>query len=194
MATLEQRVKELDSVLGADKRSNAIAKLLGKRGRTLATIMFLDIVDSTVHASEAGDANWTKTLDSYYALIRNQLKEFDGVEINTFGDDYFALFKNSADAVRCASCICRLVKDIGIEIRAGLHTGECELREGKVSGIAVHIGARVVRFAGSGEVVVSSTVKEVTSGAGFDFDDRGSHELKGVPGAWRLFALRTASI
>ena len=156
--------------------------------------MFLDIVDSTVHASEAGDANWTKTLDSYYALIRNQLKEFDGVEINTFGDDYFALFKNSADAVRCASCICRLVKDIGIEIRAGLHTGECELREGKVSGIAVHIGARVVRFAGSGEVVVSSTVKEVTSGAGFDFDDRGSHELKGVPGAWPLFALRTASI
>jgi eukaryotic-like serine/threonine-protein kinase len=194
MSTLEQRVKELDPVLGSDKRSKAIARLLGQHGRTLATIMFLDIVDSTVHASAAGDASWTATLDSYYALIRSQLKQFDGVEINTFGDDYFALFKNSANAVRCASSICRQVRDFGIEIRAGLHTGECELREGKVSGIAVHIGARVVRFAGSGEVVVSSTVKDVTSGAGFDFDDRGSHELKGVPGTWRLFALRTAPL
>ena len=151
----------------------------------------LDIVDSTVHASKVGDAEWTRTLDSYYALIRGQPKQFDGIEINTFGDDYFGLFRTSADAVRCASTICKLVRDLGIEIRAGLHTGECELQEGKVSGIAVHIGARVVRFAGPGEVIVSGTVKNLTFGAGFDFHDRGSHELKGVPGFWRLFALHT---
>ena len=194
MFALEKKVKELNSRLGTDKRSKAIARLLGQKGRALATIMFLDIVDSTVHASKAGDANWTRTLDSYYELIRNQLKQFDGIEINTFGDDFFALFKDPAEAVRCALSICALVKEIGIDIRAGLHTGECELREGRVSGIAVHIGARVVRFAGPGEVIVSATIKDVTSGAGFDFHDRGSHELKGVPGSWRLFALRTASI
>ncbi len=191
MHALEKRVKTLDLVLGSERSRKAIARLLGDRGRMLATIMFLDIVDSTVHASKAGDAEWTRTLDSYYALIRGQLKQFEGIEINTFGDDYFGLFRTSADAVRCASTICKLVRDLGIEIRAGLHTGECELREGKVSGIAVHIGARVVRFAGPGEVIVSGTVKDLTSGAGFDFHDRGSHELKGVPGFWRLFALHT---
>jgi class 3 adenylate cyclase len=194
MFALEKKVKELTSRLGSDKRSKAIARLLGQKGRALATIMFLDIVDSTVHASKAGDANWTRTLDSYYELIRSQLKQFDGIEINTFGDDFFALFKDPADAARCALSICTMVKDIGIDIRAGLHAGECELREGRVSGIAVHIGARVVRFAGPGEVIVSGTVKDLTSGAGFDFHDRGSHELKGVPGSWRLFALRTASV
>ena len=193
MAALEKRLIVLDSQLGPDKRSRAITHLLGQHGRTLATIMFLDIVDSTVHASRVGDVAWTKTLDSYYELIRRELKQFNGIEINTFGDDFFALFKSSAEAVRCASSIRTLVKEIGINVRAGLHAGECELNEGKVSGIAVHIGARVVRFAGSGEIVVSSTVKDVMSGTGFDFDDRGTHELKGVPGAWRLFALRAGS-
>ncbi|MFZ0657942.1 MAG: adenylate/guanylate cyclase domain-containing protein, partial [Candidatus Binataceae bacterium] len=193
MPALEKRINGLGSKLGPDTRSMAITRLLGGQGRTLATIMFLDIVDSTIHAAQLGDANWTRTLDSYYALIRRQLKQFEGIEINTFGDDFFALFKSSAMAVRCASSLCREIKDLGIEIRAGLHTGECELREGKVSGIAVHIGARVVRFARSGEVVVSSTVRDVISGAGFDFDDRGAHELKGVPGSWRLFALRSDS-
>ena len=189
MVALEKRLNVLDSQLGPDKRSRAITRLLGQHGRTLATIMFLDIVDSTVHASRVGDVAWTRTLDAYYDLIRRELKRFEGIEINTFGDDFFALFKSSAEAVRCASSICTLVKEIGINVRAGLHAGECELNEGKVSGIAVHIGARVVRFAGSGEIVVSSTVKDVISGTGFDFDDRGTHELKGVPGAWRLFAL-----
>ena len=194
MSALEKRVNALGSKLGLDMRSKEIVRLLGQHGRTLATIMFLDIVDSTRHAAQMGDVKWTKTLDSYYALIRRQLKQFEGIEINTFGDDFFALFNSSSMAVKCASSLCRQIRDLGIEIRAGLHTGECELREGKVSGIAVHIGARVVRLARSGEVIVSSAVKDSISGTGFDFDDRGSHELKGVPGLWQLFVLQSEPI
>jgi pimeloyl-ACP methyl ester carboxylesterase len=160
--------------------------------RALATILFTDIVGSTAQAAELGDRGWRELLEAHHALIRQQLVRFRGRELDTAGDGFFASFDGPARAIRCASSIAQEVRRLGIEIRAGLHTGECELLEGKVAGIAVSIGARVAGRAGPGEVLVSQTVKDLVAGSGIEFDERGAAELKGVPGEWRLYAVAGA--
>jgi class 3 adenylate cyclase len=157
--------------------------------RVLATVLFTDIVGSTAKAAELGDAAWRGLLVQHHAVIRHQLVRFQGTELDTAGDGFFAVFDGPARAIRCASAITAAVRELGLEIRAGLHTGECELMNGKVGGIAVHIGARVAKEAEPGEVLVSSTVRDLVAGSGLRFRERGSAELKGVPGEWRLYAV-----
>jgi len=157
--------------------------------RVLATILFTDIVGSTAKAAELGDRGWREVLTQHHGLIRSELARYRGRELDTAGDGFFASFDGPARAIRCASEIAGSVKDLGIDIRAGLHTGECEVIDGKVGGIAVHIGARVASEAGAGEVLVSSTVKDLVAGAGIEFSERGVAELKGVPGEWSLYAV-----
>ena len=157
--------------------------------RVLATILFADIVGSTEKAAALGDRRWRELLDTYYALARRELARFRGREIDTAGDGFFAAFDGPARGIRCAAAIAAGVRPLGIEVRAGLHTGECEVRGEKVGGIAVHIGARVASHARPGEVLVSSTVKDLVAGSGLHFDDQGTHTLKGVPGEWHLFAI-----
>jgi pimeloyl-ACP methyl ester carboxylesterase len=159
--------------------------------RVLATVLFTDIVDSTVTASRLGDARWSDMLRRHHALIRRELGRYDGREIDTAGDGFFASFDGPARAIRCARSITDGVRELGLEVRAGLHTGECEQIDGKVGGIAVHIGARVAKEADAGEVLVSSTVRDLVAGSGIEFRDRGTAELKGVPGEWRLYAVET---
>ena len=161
--------------------------------RVLATVLFTDIVGSTAKAVELGDARWRELLEQHHALIRRQLARFRGKEIDTAGDGFFASFDGPARAIRCATAIAESIRELGVELRAGLHTGECELLDGKVGGIAVHIGARVAAAAAPGEVLVSSTVRDLVAGSGLEFDDRGTAELKGMPDAWRLYAVRTPS-
>ena len=155
--------------------------------RVLATVMFADIVDSTSRAARIGDRAWTSELQQFYGLARRQLERYRGREIDTAGDGYFATFDGPARAVRCAQTLAKEVAQLGLTIRAGLHTGEVEVVGDKVGGIAVHIGARVASHAGPGEVVVSNTVKDLVAGSGLQFEDRGVRPLKGVPGEWRLF-------
>jgi class 3 adenylate cyclase len=153
--------------------------------------MFTDIVGSTERAAELGDERWRELLGSYEALVRAELERFRGREIKMLGDGVLATFDGPARAIRCARTISEKVRALGIEIRAGLHTGECEMRNGDVGGIAVHTGARVSATAASGEVLVSNTVKDLVAGSGIEFQDRGLHQLKGVPGEWRLFAVES---
>jgi pimeloyl-ACP methyl ester carboxylesterase len=160
--------------------------------RILATVMFTDIVDATRKASELGDRRWRDLLAAHHALVREHLSKFRGREIDTAGDGFFASFDGPARAIRCACSISEQVQQLGIEIRAGLHSGECELLEGKVAGIAVSIGARVAAQARPGEILVSQTVKDLVAGSGIEFADRGAADLKGVPGEWRLFAVQSA--
>jgi len=160
--------------------------------RVLATILFTDIVGSTAKAVELGDARWRELLEDHHATVRRLLLRYRGTELDTAGDGFFAAFDGPARGIRCARAITESVRDLGIEVRAGLHTGECERMNAKVGGIAVHIGARVAAEAGPGEVVVSSTVKDLVAGSGIAFRDRGAAELKGVPGEWRLFAVESA--
>jgi class 3 adenylate cyclase len=156
--------------------------------RQLATLLFTDIVDSTVHMARLGDAGWRQLIERHHELVRNELVRARGREVDTAGDGFFAAFDGPARAVRCAQAIAHDVQELGIDVRSGLHTGECELVDGKVTGIAVHTGARVAAHAGPGEVLVSSTVKDLVAGSGLQFEDRGVHELKGIPGEWRLYA------
>ena len=156
--------------------------------RVLATVLFLDIVKSTERAASIGDAAWRELLNAYYALVRRELERFRGKEIDTAGDGFFATFDGPGRAVQCALAISENVRRLEIEIRAGVHIGECELMGDNVSGIAVHIGARVMSLAQASEVLASSTVKDLVAGSGFQFQDRGSHALKGVPGEWHIFA------
>jgi pimeloyl-ACP methyl ester carboxylesterase len=155
--------------------------------RVLATVMFADIVDSTQRAAAIGDRAWTGELHQFYGLARRQLERFRGREVDTAGDGYFATFDGPARAVRCAQTIAREMSQLGLTIRVGLHTGEVEVLGDKVSGIAVHIGARVAGHAQPGEVVVSNTVKDLVAGSGLQFEDRGVRPLKGVPGEWHLY-------
>jgi pimeloyl-ACP methyl ester carboxylesterase len=158
--------------------------------RVLATVLFTDIVDATARASRVGDRGWHDLLNSHHALVRRELKHFRGREIDTAGDGFLASFDGPARAVRCACAISNGVRALGLEIRAGLHTGECELMMGdKLGGIAVHTGARVVAEASAGEVLVSSTVRDLVAGSGLLFQDRGVQSLKGIPGEWRLYAV-----
>lgn len=160
--------------------------------RVLATVMFTDIVDSTMRAVELGDREWRALLERYYALVRRQLLRFRGQEVDTAGDGFLAAFDGPARAIRCASAIVEGAPALGLHVRAGLHTGECELVDGKVAGIAVHTGARVAAHAAGDEVLVSATVRDLVAGSGMTFDDRGPHELKGIPGQWVLFAVSDA--
>ncbi len=155
--------------------------------RILATVLFTDIVDSTKRAVELGDSQWRDLLERHHGLVRRELKRFRGQEVDTAGDGFFATFDGPARGIRCACAIRDAVSSLGISIRAGLHTGECEVMEDKISGIAVHIGARTMKKADPGEVLVSSTVKDLVAGSGLHFNDRGKYALKGIPGEWRLF-------
>ena len=155
--------------------------------RVLATVMFTDIVSSTERAADLGDSRWRQLLDRHNELVRRQLRHHQGREVKTIGDGFLAIFDGPARGVRCATDIAEEVRRLGIEIRAGLHTGECEIVGDDVAGMAVNIGARVSSLAGAGEVLVSGTVKDLVVGSGLEFADRGEHELKGVPGAWRLY-------
>jgi class 3 adenylate cyclase len=157
--------------------------------RVLATVLFTDVVDSTRRASEMGDRDWRALLDAHDAIVRVQLNRFRGREVNTSGDGFLAMFDGPQRAIRCAMSIRDAVQALGIEVRAGLHTGECEIRGDDIGGIAVHIGARVSALAGPNDVLVSSTLRNLVIGSGLQFEDRGAHELKGVPGDWRLFAV-----
>jgi class 3 adenylate cyclase len=136
-----------------------------------------------------GDRAWRELLESHHALIRRELVRFRGAELDVAGDGFFARFDGPARAIRCACAIAEGVRELGVEVSAGLHTGECELVDGKVGGIAVHIGARVAKQAQPGEVLVSSTVKDLVAGSEIVFEDRGTTELKGLPGEWRLYAV-----
>jgi class 3 adenylate cyclase len=156
--------------------------------RVLATVLFTDIVGATGHAGRLGDRAWGELLERHHALVRHELASFRGREVDTAGDGFFATFDGPARGIRCALAIRDAVKSLELEIRAGLHTGECELIGDKVGGIAVHIGARVMQTAEAGEVLVSRTVKDLVAGSGLEFSGRGIHELKGVAGEWKLFA------
>jgi class 3 adenylate cyclase len=155
----------------------------------LATVLFTDLVGSTARAAELGDRGWRDLLEQHHARTRAQLTRFRGIELDTAGDGFFARFDGPARAIRCACAVRDAVTDLGLEVRAGLHTGECEILDGKVAGLAVAIGARVAAHAGPGEVLVSQTVKDLVAGSGIEFQDRGEAELKGVPGEWRLYAV-----
>jgi class 3 adenylate cyclase len=157
--------------------------------RVLATVMFTDIVGATERAAALGDRRWRDLLDAHHALVRRELTRFRGREVDTAGDGFLATFDGPARAIRCACAISDGARQLDLEIRAGLHTGECEQVGDKVGGIAVHIGARVAAMAASHEVLVSSTVKDLVAGSGLRFADRGVQTLKGVPGEWRLFAV-----
>ena len=178
----------------ADEIFDAIQEFLtGSRApvavdRVLATVLFTDIVGSTERAAALGDQRWRDLLDKHHATIRRNLARFRGHEVKTTGDGFLATFDGPARGVRCACAITEEIKPLGIEIRAGLHTGECEVIGDDVGGIAVHIGARVAALAGACEVLVSSTVKDLVAGSGLRFVDRGSRSLKGIPGEWRIFA------
>jgi class 3 adenylate cyclase len=158
--------------------------------RVLATVLFTDMVGSTTRAAELGDSAWRELLHRHHDVIRVELGRFRGREVDTAGDGFFATFDGPARAIRCAFAIRDRLRDLDLEVRAGLHTGECERDGERVTGIAVHIGARVAAMAGPGEVLVSSTVKDLVAGSGIEFDDRGKHELKGIPAEWQLFSVR----
>ncbi|MGE2718158.1 adenylate/guanylate cyclase domain-containing protein [Mycolicibacterium celeriflavum] len=159
--------------------------------RVLATVLFTDIVDSTRLAAEMGDRDWGALLDAHDAVVRSQLSRFRGREVNTTGDGFVAMFDGPQRAIRCAMAIRDAVQALGVQVRAGLHTGECELRGDDIGGIAVHIGARVAALAGPNDVLVSSTLRDLVIGSGLEFADRGTHQLKGVPGEWQLLAVAT---
>jgi class 3 adenylate cyclase len=161
--------------------------------RMLATVLFTDIVESTTRAIDLGDRRWLDLLERHNALVRRQLLRFRGREIANTGDGFLAAFDGPARAIRCACAIVDGVHDLGLSIRAGLHTGECEVTGGNIAGIAVHTGARVAAKAGPDEVLVSSTVRDLVAGSDIEFRERGSHELKGLPGEWRLFAVERGS-
>lgn len=156
--------------------------------RVLSTVLFTDIVDSTKRAAELGDRAWREVLERHDEIARSEISRFRGREIKQTGDGFLATFDGPARGVRCAMALAERVRERGIEIRCGVHTGECERRGADIGGIAVHIGARIGALAEPGEVLVSSTVKELIAGSGIEFEDRGMHSLKGIPDAWRLFS------
>lgn len=179
---------DVDSILDNVEQFVTGSRHAPQIDRVLATVLFVDIVDSTCHLSQLGDSAWKGLLQSFYKVLRRELERFKGKEINTTGDGLLATFDGPARAIRCAHAMSAEVRRLGIEIRAGLHCGECELIDDGVAGITVHVGARVAAKAAAGETLVSSTVKDLVAGSGIQFGDRGTHELKGVPGEWRLYA------
>ena len=178
-----------DATMAATSRFIAELAQPTRPRRVLTTILFTDIVGSTDAAARLGDAAWRDLLTRHHAVVRRELAQYSGEELDTAGDGFFATFDGPARAVQAALAIRDAVREFGIEIRAGIHTGECELHDGKVAGIAVSIGARISSLASPGDVLVSSTVKDLVAGSGISFEDRGSQELKGVPGAWNVFSV-----
>lgn len=156
--------------------------------RILKTILFTDIVASTERAAELGDRRWRELLDSHDAVVRKEIQKARGREVKTTGDGFLAAFDGPARAIRCAQAIGRQASGLGLQVRAGLHTGECEVRGDDLAGIAVHIGARVAALAGPGEILVTGTVRDLVAGSGIEFADRGAHALKGIPGEWRILS------
>jgi class 3 adenylate cyclase len=180
---------DTDSVL------RAISEFLGdpfapEDGRQLLAVLFTDIVSSTQRAAELGDRRWRELLERYHELVRKELVRFQGREIDAAGDGFFATFDRPARAIHCARAINDAVQEIGLEIRTGLHMGECEVGEEAIRGIAVHIGARAMAIAEGGEILVTNTVKDMVAGSDIRFEDRGIHDLKGIPGQWHLFAVK----
>jgi len=185
-------VGNMDAILDEVEEFLTGARRSPELDRVLATVMFTDIVGATERAVALGDRRWRELLDSHHVVIRDQLARFRGREIDTAGDGFLAAFDGPARGVRCADAIVREVRRLGLEVRAGLHTGECEILGDKLSGIAVHTGARVASVAGPGEVLVSGTVKDLVAGSGIRFEDRGVQVLKGIPGEWHLYAVASA--
>jgi class 3 adenylate cyclase len=178
---------DLQAVIDAIGQFLGVERATDARSRFLATVLFTDVVDSTRRAAELGDAAWRELIDRHHGIVRDRLSRFGGREQDTAGDGFFAVFDAPADAVRCARAIAEAVRVVGLEIRAGVHTGECHMADGKVAGLAVSIGARIAGEAPPSGIVVSSTVKELVVGSGLAFEDAGEHELKGVPDRWRLY-------
>jgi pimeloyl-ACP methyl ester carboxylesterase len=181
-------VGDIESVTGATEEFLTGHRHEHAPDRVLATVLFTDIVDSTRHAAELGDRRWRELLERHDELTRVELGRFQGREVKHTGDGFLATFDGPTRAVRCSKTLAARMSDLGIDVRGGLHTGECELRGDDIGGIAVHIGARVAALAQPREVLVSSTVKDLVNGSGITFEDRGLHALKGVPGEWKLFA------
>jgi pimeloyl-ACP methyl ester carboxylesterase len=185
-------VTDTDTVVGEIEEFLTGARHAVEPDRVLATVLFTDIVESTAHAAAMGDRRWREVLESHAATIETEVTRYQGRIVGDRGDGFVATFDGPARAIRCARALCDAVRPLGIEIRAGLHTGECEIIGGEIGGIAVHIGARVSALAGASEVLVSSTLKDLVAGSGIEFTDRGAHQLKGVPGEWRMFAVAGA--
>lgn len=162
--------------------------------RVLATVLFTDIVGSTQRAVELGDRGWRELLERHNALVRGELTRYRGREVKALGDGFLATFDGPARAIRAAQSIVKATRGIGLDLRAGVHTGECEMLGDDIGGLAVHVGARIASAAGPGEVLVSSTVRDLVAGSGIELSDRGVHQLKGVPGAWRLYAADVAAV
>lgn len=181
-------VGDTDSILDEVEHFVTGGRQVAEPDRVLSTVLFADIVGSTAQLAEQGDRSYRELLGRFYAMTRRELQRHRGSEVDTTGDGLFATFDGPARAIRCACAIRDAVASLGIAIRAGLHTGECELLGDKVTGFAVHLGARVCAEAGPNEVLVSSTVKDLVAGSELSFDDRGTHELKGFPGQWHLYA------
>jgi class 3 adenylate cyclase len=182
-------IGDVEALLGEMEEFLTGARHEREPDRMLATVLFTDICDSTKRAAELGDSGWRKLLEQHDAMVRRALERHRGREIKHTGDGFLATFDGPARGIRCAASIAEGVRTLGIEIRSGLHTGECEVMNGDLGGLAVHIGARVMACAGPGEVLVSSTVKDLVVGSGIGFEERGARELKGVPGEWHLFAV-----
>jgi class 3 adenylate cyclase len=178
----EEVLDEIEEFLTGTRQEHEI-------DRVLKTIMFTDIVGSTERAVSMGDQRWHEVLDAHDSAVRGELEQFHGQEVKTIGDGFLAAFDGPARAIRCAQAITAKAEDLGLEVRAGLHTGECEARGDDLAGIAVHIGARVGDLAGPNEVIVTSTVRDLVTGSGLEFHDRGRHELKGIPGEWQVLAV-----
>jgi class 3 adenylate cyclase len=176
----EQIVDAVRAFIGRERSTDAPATVLG-------TVLFTDIVGSTERRAAAGDRAWADVIRRHNSMVREALERWQGVENDSAGDGFYATFDGPARAIRCALDTVSRVGEIGLEIRPGIHTGECEVVDGKRAGLAVTIGSRIAAVAGPREVLVSRTVKDLTAGSGFSFDDRGEHELKGVPERWQLY-------
>jgi class 3 adenylate cyclase len=181
---------DVESIVGEIEEFLTGVRPVAQPDRVLATVLFTDVVGSTETAVRIGDERWRSVMERHHAIVRSELRRHRGVEIDSAGDGFFARFDGPARAIRCASSIVEGVRDeVGLAVRAGIHTGECELLGDKVTGVAVHTGARVAAHAGAGEVVVSSTVRDLVAGSGIDFRDRGAVTLKGLPGEWQLWSV-----